>query len=109
MDRENVWKSYTSEQQDQLNQVNEKYKACLDAGKTERECVKLAKEEAEKAGYVSLEEAKAPLKAGDKIYAVGMDKSIALFQIGNQPLEAGMNILGAHIDSPRIDEAESVV
>ena len=103
MDRENVWKSYTSEQQDQLNQVNEKYKVCLDAGKTERECVKLAKEEAEKAGYVSLEEAKAPLKAGDKIYAVGMDKSIALFQIGNQPLEAGMNILGAHIDSPRID------
>ena len=46
MDRENVWKSYTSEQQDQLNQVNEKYKVCLDAGKTERECVKLAKEEA---------------------------------------------------------------
>ena len=43
MDRENVWKSYTSEQQDQLNQVNEKYKVCLDAGKTERECVKLAK------------------------------------------------------------------
>ena len=86
-----------------LNQVNEKYKACLDAGKTERECVKLAKEEAEKAGYVSLEEAKAPLKAGDKIYAVGMDKSIALFQIGNRPLEAGMNILGAHIDLPRID------
>ena len=103
MDRENVWKSYTSEQQDQLNQVNEKYKACLDAGKTERECVKLAKEEAEKAGYVNLEEAKAPLKAGDKIYAVGMDKSIALFQIGNQPLEEGMNILGANIDSPRID------
>ena len=44
-----------------------------------------------------------PIKAGDKLYAVQMDKSIVLFQIGKKPLSEGMNILGAHIDSPRID------
>lgn len=103
MDRKNVWKSYTSARKMELEQINERYKGCLDAGKTERECVALAVAEARKAGYVSPEEVKAPLKAGDKIYAVCMDKSIALFQIGRQPLEKGMNILGAHIDSPRID------
>lgn len=103
MDRENVWKDYTAGQVGELNRLNDKYKACLDAGKTERECVKLAVLEAEKAGYMRLEEAKAPLKPGDKIYAVCMDKSIVLFHIGEQPLENGMNILGAHIDSPRID------
>lgn len=103
MDRKNVWKTYTPAQKAELDQVNERYKACLDAGKTERECVAITVEEAKKAGYVSLAEAKAPLKAGDKIYAVCMDKSIVLFQIGRQPLEKGMNILGAHIDSPRID------
>ena len=72
-------------------------------GKTERECVGIAVQEAEKAGYVRLEDAKAPLKPGDKVYAVCMDKSIVLFHIGEEPLEKGLNILGAHIDSPRID------
>nr|WP_307999655.1 aminopeptidase [uncultured Merdimonas sp.] len=103
MDRENVWKGYTAQQMNELNRVNDKYKACLDAGKTERECVGIAVQEAEKAGYVRLEDAKAPLKPGDKVYAVCMDKSIVLFHIGEEPLEKGLNILGAHIDSPRID------
>ena len=103
MDRENVWKGYTVQQMNELNRVNDKYKACLDAGKTERECVGIAIAEAEKAGYVRLEDAKAPLKPGDKVYAVCMDKSIVLFHIGEEPLEKGLNILGAHIDSPRID------
>lgn len=103
MDRMNVWKTYSPEGLDELERVNEKYKMCLDGGKTERECVKLAVSEAVNAGYVSIDQVKGPLKAGDKIYAVCMDKSVALFNIGKQSLEAGMNILGAHIDSPRID------
>ena len=62
--------------------------------------------QAEAAGYVSLEQKKASgekIKTGDKIYAVGMKKIMALFHIGQEPLENGMNILGAHIDSPRLD------
>ena len=86
--------------------INEKYKACLDAGKTERECVKLAVEMAKEAGYQDikdvLKEGKS-LKEGDKVYAVCMEKMLAMFRMGEEPLSNGMNILGAHIDSPRID------
>ena len=106
MIRKNAWKFYTDSQKQELNTINEKYKACLDAGKTERECVKLAVKMLEEKGYQSLETYKTAnnkLKTGDKIYAVCMGKSIAAFQIGKEPLENGMNILGAHIDSPRID------
>ena len=107
MDRENVWKKYAASQLAELNTINDRYKACLDEGKTERECVKLAVRELKAKGYRDLKEVeqdeKPQLKAGDKVYAVCMDKSIAAFQIGRQPLENGMNILGAHIDSPRID------
>ena len=53
--------------------------------------------------FRNLKDIKDSLKAGDKVYAVCMGKSIAMFQIGKEPLENGMNILGAHIDSPRID------
>lgn len=90
----------------ELEQTNEKYKSCLDAGKTERECIRLTVSMIEEKGYKSLDEVKksnAGLKPGDKVYAVCMDKSITIFNIGEQPLENGMNILGAHIDSPRID------
>lgn len=107
MDRENVWKSYDESQLAKLEQINDKYKACLDEGKTERECVKLTVRELKANGYRDLNEVKkekdAHLKAGDKVYAVCMDKSILAFNIGKQPLENGLNILGAHIDSPRID------
>lgn len=107
MDRENVWKKYTKEQLAELERVNDKYKACLDGGKTERECVMLAARELAAAGYRDLKDVEKDsnpsLKAGDKVYAVCMDKSIVAFKIGKQPLENGLNILGAHIDSPRID------
>lgn len=106
MIRKNAWKSYTDSQKQELNTINEKYKACLNVGKTERECVKLAVKMLEEKGYQSLETYKTAnnkLKTGDKIHAVCMGKSIAAFQIGKEPLENGMNILGAHIDSPRID------
>ena len=82
------------------------YKTFLDNGKTERECVTEAVKMAEAAGYIPLStalKARRRLGAGDKIYAVCMNKALALFQLGEEPLEAGMNILGAHIDSPRVD------
>lgn len=103
MERRNAWKTYTAEQLKELDQINDRYKTCLDEGKTERECVRLAVKEIEKKGYRNLKDIKGSLKAGDKVYAVCMGKSIAMFQIGKEPLENGMNILGAHIDSPRID------
>lgn len=106
MERKNIWTTYGEAELKELNEVNEKYKDCLDKGKTERECVNLTVEMAKKAGYRSLEEVlkegKA-LSAGDKVYAVCMGKTIALFQMGQEPISKGMNILGAHIDSPRID------
>lgn len=102
----NIWNTYSSDQLAELNEINERYKSCLNAGKTERECVELCVRMAEESGYRSLEEVMASgkkLKAGDKVYAVNMNKMLALFRIGEEPLSAGMNILGAHIDSPRID------
>lgn len=103
MERRNAWKTYTQEQLKELDQINDRYKVCLDEGKTERECVRLTVKEIEKQGYRNLNDIKGSLKTGDKVYAVCMGKSIAMFRIGKEPLENGMNILGAHIDSPRID------
>ena len=90
----------------QLEELCGRYRAFLDAGKTERECVDISVRAAEAAGYRNLSEIikeKKTLKTGDKVYAVWMKKSIALFQIGEEPLEEGIRILGAHIDSPRLD------
>lgn len=106
MKNENVWKKYGEKELAELHEVNEKYKKCLDAGKTERECVQLTIEMAEKAGYRDVKEVLAEGKAlscGDKVYANCMGKTIALFRMGKEPISNGMNILGAHIDSPRID------
>ena len=106
MERRNAWKVYDQTELGKLDKINETYKNCLDEGKTERECITLAVKKAEAAGYKNLKELQkehVKLKAGDKVYAVCMDKSIVLFIIGQEPLENGMNILGAHIDSPRID------
>ena len=106
MERNNVWKEYTKKEIKELEELNKQYREFLDAGKTERECVTEAVKMAKKAGYRDLQEviaADEELRPGDKIYAVNMKKSIALFQIGRQPMEKGMAILGAHIDSPRMD------
>ncbi len=106
MERNNVWKEYTKKEIKELEKLNKQYREFLDAGKTERECVTEAVKMAKKAGYRDLQEviaADEELRPGDKIYAVNMKKSIALFQIGRQPMEKGMAILGAHIDSPRMD------
>lgn len=106
MGKENVWKSYNKDELQKVYEVNELYKKCLDAGKTERECVDLTICMAEEKGYRNLDTCITngeTLKAGDKVYAALMGKMVALFQIGTEPLEKGMNILGAHVDSPRID------
>lgn len=106
MNRKNVWNFYSPEDLKELDVISERYKLCLDEGKTERECTELSVRMLKEAGYQKLEDFRdkgIPLKAGDKIYAVCMDKTVAAFHIGREPLELGMNILGAHIDSPRID------
>lgn len=106
MERENAWKAYSKKELKELNQLNKEYRRFLDEGKTERECVALAVRMVEEAGYENLADLVAAgkmIKAGDKVYSVGMKKMISLFQIGRRPLEDGMAILGAHIDSPRLD------
>lgn len=106
MKRKNAWDAYDENDLKELEKINNEYKSCLDAGKTERECVTEAIRRAEAAGYRELSKV---VKDGEKIipgtrlYSTWMEKSIVLFQIGEEPMENGMNILGAHIDSPRID------
>lgn len=106
MERKNAWKTYNNSEKEQLQSLNSDYIDFLSECKTERECISETVKRAKEKGYISLEEAIAnnkKLKQGDKVYAVCMNKTIALFNIGKEPLEKGMNILGAHVDSPRMD------
>ena len=104
--RENVWKNYNEKEKEELEKLCADYMQFLSDCKTERECVKDIVQRAKLAGYKSLEEVmeqKKRSKSGDKVYAVCMQKAVALFCIGTEPMEKGLNILGAHIDSPRLD------
>ena len=106
MKRESIWNKYSKKQLEELEVLSNNYRKFLDEGKTERECVAQIVNRVEEEGYVELErlqKEKMQLKAGDKVYAVNMDKNVILFNIGTEGFEAGMNILGAHIDSPRLD------
>ena len=106
MERPNAWKRYSAEQLDALHYLCEGYKSFISDNKTERECVAASVRMAEEAGYVNLAERVAsgePLKPGDKVYAVNRGKSLMLAHLGTEPLERGVNILGAHVDSPRLD------
>lgn len=106
MKRKNAWTTYNEAEVEQLETLCKAYRAFLDNGKTERECVKQIVRMAEACGYRSLSDIKkehTKIQAGDKVYQVCMDKTVALFQIGTDAIENGMNILGAHIDSPRMD------
>lgn len=106
MEHQNAWLSYEKEDQEKLQALCEKYKQYLDWGKTERECVRYTIRLAKEAGYRDIKEVIRNgeiLEPGDRVYVVNMEKAVALFQIGRRGLEEGMNILGAHIDSPRID------
>ena len=106
MNRKNVWTTYSAAQLKAVDAFAEDYKNFLDNAKTEREAIDTIVNEIEAAGYRELNTligGKTKLKKGDKVYSVWMNKSIVMFQIGSEPLEQGLNILGAHIDSPRID------
>lgn len=106
MKRKNAWLSYHKEDLTAIESVTKAYRHFLDHGKTERECVVQIIKQAKEKGYRDLEELiaqGAPLRAGDKVYAVHMKKVVALFTIGEKPFTEGMRILGAHIDSPRLD------
>jgi len=106
MEKVSAWKKYDEEETKKVFAYAEGYKEFLSENKTERECCGYFTKEAEKNGYVNLNTligTDTRLKTGDKVYAVNMDKEILLFNIGKNPIEEGMNILGAHIDSPRLD------
>ena len=106
METKNCWEKYSVKDLRELEVFCKDYRDFLDNGKTERECVNVIVNLCEQNGYVELEtllKDKKKLKKGDKVYAVNMNKSIMLFNIGEDSFESGMNILGAHIDSPRMD------
>lgn len=101
-----AWEKYNEQELNDVMKLSDSYMDFLTKGKTERRCVKEIEKMAIEAGYKSLEsirKEKKTIQAQDKIYMNWMNKSIVLMQVGNQPIEEGMNILGAHIDSPRLD------
>ena len=106
MKDKNAWDSYDKEELAKLEKLCKAYREFLDAGKTERECVKEIVKQVKKAGYEDIQDVikeGRKLTKGSKVYAVWMNKTVALFNIGKKNIEKGMNILGAHIDSPRMD------
>ena len=107
MERKNAWEKYPEgEKREAVYRFAEDYRRFISDCKTERECVTVLEAEAQKAGFANLEEVIASgrtLQAGDKVYANNMGKGLALFVLGDKDLSCGMNILGAHIDSPRMD------
>ena len=102
MERVNAWTTYDNEQLEALEALAKRYRAFLDAGKTERECVREAVKLAEARGFVPMGSVTAA-KPGDRLYVNWMGKAIMLFIVGKRPLVEGANIVGAHIDSPRMD------
>ncbi len=112
MERQIAWKSYDEKKLEAVNALAKDYIDFISAAKTERECVDEIVNRAEAAGYRELSaliREGAKLSAGDKVYSVMMNKSIILFRLGTKPMTAGMNILGAHIDSPRMDIKQNPV
>ncbi|MBE5856467.1 MAG: aminopeptidase [Lachnospiraceae bacterium] len=105
MERKNCWEDITTRAKEkEVDRFAKGYMEFLNNGKTERECVDRIVNRIEEAGYTELSKiGKKKLKAGDKVYATWMNKTLVMFQIGKKPLQEGLNILGAHIDSPRLD------
>ena len=106
MERQSAWKKYTAEQLEELEGLSGRYRSFISENKTERECVRSSVALAEAAGYKNLDDAIAAgkkLKAGSKVYVNTRGKALTLFNIGTCPLSEGLDILGAHVDSPRLD------
>ena len=106
MERFNAWNKYDEDMKKKVFDFADEYRRFISLCKTERECVEEGVRILKAAGYKDLKDviaADEKLKAGDKVYAVNMNKAIVAFNIGEDSIESGMNILGAHIDSPRLD------
>lgn len=106
MEKEVAWKKYNESDINKINELANDYKKFISNNKTEREITKEVIKRVEEKGFVNLDELisnNTEIKTNDKIYVNNRNKSIALFVIGEEPLENGINILGAHIDSPRLD------
>ena len=101
MYKQSVWKKYNGNYKEIMD-FAEDYKDFISFGKTERLCVKKTLQILEEKGFVDVE-TKKDLKPGDKVYSVNKNKNVAIFVIGRKPLNEGLRILGAHIDSPRMD------
>ena len=106
MNEKTVWETYDETQKQEMEATCRWYMDCLDQAKTEREAARLSVKLARQAGYTDLMDAVKEgrkLQAGDKVYAVYNEKTVILYHIGTENPENGMNILCAHIDSPRLD------
>lgn len=104
LENKSVWKNLSEEEYNEVFAYSERYKKFLDMAKTEREATDYIIKSAIEKGFISLEEAiKSGIKAGDKIYLNNHNKSCVLFVIGEDSIESGMNIVGSHIDCPRLD------
>lgn len=106
MERKNAWEKYDKKSMKKVMDFAEGYRKFISDCKTERESVDAIIEMAKKDGFKDLDEVikkNTKLKAGDRVYANNMGKTLALYVIGKEPLENGMNIVGAHLDSPRLD------
>ena len=104
----NAWEKYNDKKLNDLMKFNEEYKDFLSKSKTERLAVEYSINLAEKYGFKELSEFET-LKAGDKVYVTNREKNICVFVIGEEPIENGLNVLGAHIDSPRLDIKQNPV
>ena len=106
MIHENAWTTYSEKDLKELEKLSADYIGFLNKGKTERECAELIVEMAKENGYRDLADVISKgekLSKGDKVYAVNMDKMVMLLNIGEDIVSDGLNIIGAHIDSPRLD------
>ena len=112
MERKNAWNSYSADELSRVMALAEDYRNFISSCKTERECVAESIRIAEQAGYRNLDDVireGTRLQAGDRVYACNMGKTLALFCIGTEPMTAGLHILGAHVDSPRLDLKQNPV
>ena len=112
MEKKYIWEKLSSEDKTEMEKTAARYMDCISSCKTERECIRRAVSMAEAAGYRNLKDVIAEggsLKADDKVYAVYNEKTMVLYHIGTDPIENGMNILGAHVDSPRLDVKQNPV
>ncbi|MBS5922589.1 MAG: aminopeptidase, partial [Clostridium perfringens] len=103
---ENAWTKYEEQDLKQVFSLSDRYREFMSLAKTERECVKVLADMAESKGFKNFYEViknKEEVVAGDKLYSINMDKTITLIKVGSEPLENGLRIIGAHIDSPRMD------